>query len=132
VPGSGGAEDYGQLNMVADTIDIGARVARVPGRSSLSNASKLLAGIDGRTTQARRYRDILNNLVIEYALSSETDLIVARSLAVQSVWLEQETAKMAKGEPIDTVMLVRAGNAIRRLHAALERTTKARIRRAKA
>jgi hypothetical protein len=118
--------------MVADTIDIGARVARVQGRSSLSNASKLLAGIDGRTTQARRYRDILNNLVIEYALSSETDLIVARSLAVQSVWLEQETAKMAKGEPIDTVMLVRAGNAIRRLHAALERTTKARIRRAKA
>jgi hypothetical protein len=107
-------------------------VDKPKGRSSLSNCSKLLFGIDGRRQAARRYKDLYNGLVIEYALSSETDLIVARSLAVQSVWLEQETAKMAKGEPIDTVMLVRAGNAIRRLHAALERTTKARIRRAKA
>jgi hypothetical protein len=117
--------------MMADTAKIGAKVARVPGRSSLSNASKLLAGIDGRTTQARRYRDILNNLVIEYVLTSEADLALARSLAIQSVWLEEETAKRARGEPVNDVMLTRASNAIRRLKRDLEASTRARIRRAR-
>jgi hypothetical protein len=113
---------------MADTIEIGATKRC---RSSLSNASKLLFGIDGRTAPARRYRDVLSNLVLDYVLSGEADLSLARSLAVQLVWLEDETAKRARGEPVNDVMLTRASNAIRRLKRDLERSTKARIRKAK-
>src|SRR5262245_38026554 len=100
---------------------------KVYSRSSLSNASKMLVNIDGRTTYARRYRDILNALVVEYVLTNEADMALARAVAAQSVWLEAETAKMAKGEPINDVMLTRATNAVRRARADLE-TTKRRRR----
>ncbi len=96
------------------------RPARVKGRSSLANGSKVLSEVDGRSVLARRYRDILDAIVIEYGLVNEADLALARALATQGVWLEAETARMARGEAHDSVMITRSLNAVRRLRRDLQ------------
>lgn len=82
-------------------------------RSRISNGNALLAGVDGRSIHARRFRD----LVLKYrALTGDRpeaeDLV--RSIAALIVYREALDSKIARGEIVDTEYLVRLAGGINR------------------
>lgn len=100
-------------------------------RSRVSTGKILLHGIDGRTREARRYRDVLDGLVVQFDIIDEFDLALARRYASMSVLSEVQEAKQARGEFADTERMIRAANTQRRIRNALEASYKARQRLAR-
>jgi hypothetical protein len=98
------------------------------GRNRVSSGRSLLHGIDGRTHEAKRYKDILDALCIQYDVADESDLALARRYASLSVFTEAEEAKQARNEPADVERMIRAANAQRRIRNALEASHKQRKR----
>lgn len=98
------------------------------GRSRVSNGSAVfLEGVDGRSVLARRYRDILGQLVTDLGGDpSEAQSLIIRRAATLAVWCEQCEAGMAGGGTIDIAEFTTAVNALRRLLAdiGLERRAK--------
>jgi hypothetical protein len=92
-------------------------VARPTARSRLSNGKDLfLEGVDGRSALARRYRDILAQLVSDLGGDpSEAQSIIARRATTLAVWCEQTEAKAAAGEALNVTEFTTATNALRRL-----------------
>ena len=101
---------------------------KAKGRSRLTNGSAVfLDGVDGRGTLARRYRDILAQLVSDLGGDpSEAQAIIARRAATLAVWCEQCEADMASGKPIDIGEFTTATNALRRLLSDLGLERRAR------
>jgi hypothetical protein len=97
-------------------------------RSRVSTGKSLLHGIDGRTHAAKRYRDVLDALCVQYDIADESDLALARRYASLSVFTEGEEAKQVRGEPSDIERSIRAANTQRRLRTALEASHKGRKR----
>jgi uncharacterized protein YjiS (DUF1127 family) len=87
------------------------------GRSRVSNGSAVfLDGVDGRSALARRYRDILAQLISDMGGDpSEAQTIIARRAATLAVWCEQAEADLASGKDIDIGEFTTATNALRRL-----------------
>jgi hypothetical protein len=98
-------------------------------RNRVTSGKALLAGVDGRTREAKRYRDCLDALLVQYDISDESDQALARRYASLSVFSELEEAKQARGEPCDTERMIRAANTQRRLRNALEASHKVRQKR---
>jgi hypothetical protein len=92
-------------------------VARPTARSRVSNGKDLfLEGVDGRSVLARRYRDILAQLVSDLGGDpSEAQSIIARRAATLAVWCEQAKAGVARGEKLDIGEFTTATNTLRRL-----------------
>jgi hypothetical protein len=88
-------------------------------RSRLTNGSVALAGVDGRTAQARRFRDLLDGFLREAGDTSEFAQSLARRAAALSIFLEGEEAKLVSGQPVDIGGMTTAANALRRLLADL-------------
>lgn len=96
-------------------------------RSATSNGSTILAGVDGRSLEARRFRD----LVVSFAeplggfegLSEESAALVrqAASITMQN---ESIQAAAVRGEPVDAEQVVRLTNALTRVLSALKRHRK--------
>jgi hypothetical protein len=87
-------------------------------RSRITNGSKMVAGLDGRSAEARRYRD----LVISYAddLGGSDKLTEAqRTLIAQAVTLQVQServqASVLRGELVDVEQLTRMANAAMRI-----------------
>jgi hypothetical protein len=101
---------------------------KAKGRSRLTNGSAVfLDGVDGRRTLARRYRDILAQLVSDLGGDpSEAQAIIARRAATLAVWCEQCETDMASGKPIDIGEFTTATNALRRLLSDLGLERRAR------
>jgi hypothetical protein len=97
------------------------------GRSRVTNG-KLGDGVDGRGREARRFRDVLDALVVEFDAQAESELGLCRRAAGLAVWCESEEAKLARGESADVAGLVTAGNSIRRLRRDLSASKRARKR----
>jgi hypothetical protein len=97
-------------------------------RNRVSSGKSLLHGIDGRTHEAKRYKDVLDALVVQYDIAEESDLGLARRYAHLSVFAEGEEAKQARGEPHDAERSIRAANTQRRIRNALEASYTARKR----
>src|SRR5262245_21989993 len=76
-------------------------------RSRVSAGRSVLPKIDGRTWEARRYRDVLDALTTQYDIDNEADLTLAKRVAGQTVFAEGEEAKQARGESYDTERLGR-------------------------
>jgi hypothetical protein len=97
-------------------------------RSRVSNGSStFLDGVDGRSVLARRYRDILAQLISDLGGDpSEAQSLICRRAATLAVWCEQAEAEMAAGGEIDIGEYGPAVNALRRLLAdiGLERKAK--------
>jgi hypothetical protein len=97
--------------------------AKRTGRARVSNGSQLFldeSGLDGRSVMARRYRDVLAQLVSDLGGDpSEAQSIIARRAATLAVWCEQAESCMAKGDAIDIGSFTTATNALRRLLADL-------------
>lgn len=73
-------------------------------RSRVTNGADVLAGIDGRSAVARRYRDILAALVADqggFEGMSEARAQLSRRFAALAVQAEQAEARLARGETID-------------------------------
>ena len=73
-------------------------------RSRVSNGKDWLAGVDQRSSIARRYRDLMAEAISDAGGVSECSqarLQLIRRLAALSVQLEQLEAKLADGADID-------------------------------
>jgi hypothetical protein len=90
-------------------------------RSRVSNGSAtFLEEVDGRSVLARRYRDILRQLVADLGGEpSEAQSVLAKRAATIATWCELAEARMARGEPLNIVEFTTAANALRRLLADL-------------
>ena len=104
-------------------LDDNAVVARFKptARSKVSNGSAcFLDGVDGRSILARRYRDILRQLISDIGGDpSEAQSIIAKRAATLATWCELCEARMAKGEDLNIQEFTTATNALRRLLADL-------------
>jgi hypothetical protein len=92
-------------------------VAKPSARSRVSNGKDLfLEGVDGRSAIARRYRDILAQLVSDLGGDpSEAQTIIVRRATTLAVWCEQAEGEAASGKPLDIGEYTTATNTLRRL-----------------
>jgi hypothetical protein len=87
-------------------------------RSRIGNGTAILAGVDGRTTPMRRYREILGQLFSDMGGDpSEAKIIIARRAVSIAVWCEECEAAAANGGELDIGEFTTATNALRRLLA---------------
>ena len=73
-------------------------------RSRLSNGTKLLPDIDGRSAMARRFKDIADAILTDQGgidQCSESRLQLVRRFAAAAVLAEQMESRIANGEAID-------------------------------
>jgi hypothetical protein len=73
-------------------------------RSRVSNGHDVLPNVDGRSTIARRYRDIASAILIDQGGAdrcSESRTQLIRRFAAAAVLAEQMESKLANGEAID-------------------------------
>jgi hypothetical protein len=88
--------------MTAESTTIVARKPRA--RARVSNGKDWLAGVDQRSSIARRYRDLMAEAIADAggaSVCSQARLQLIRRLAALSVQLEQLESKLADGADID-------------------------------
>ena len=93
-------------------------------RSAVSNRSRMLEGVDGRSAGARRFRDLVNAYEGELGgVLSEAE----RSLVRQAVGLQLQAERMqgaiVRGEDVDSDALIRVSSTSKRLLAVIASKT---------
>lgn len=94
-------------------------------RSRVTNGMQLfLTRVDGRTVEARRFRDVFAQLVIDLGGDpTEAQLALVRRAATLAVWCEKQEVELAKGAKRGAKLNVQAYttvvNTLRRLLATL-------------
>lgn len=91
------------------------------------NGAVMLSGVDGRTTQARRFKEIFANLAQDIGGDpSEAQKAIAARAATLAVWCEQAEVEFASGGELDVATYSTVSNAMRRLLSdlGLERRAK--------
>ena len=85
-------------------------------RSRVTNRSDLLRGIDGRSAEARRYRDLIEGFAADFddAPPGERELALIRQAAAMSVQAEALQARIVRGEDVDLEQLTRLSNVLTR------------------
>lgn len=86
-------------------------------RSRLSNNPRKLPGVDGRTASARRYRDLVHEVLAEFGEDAPTTKV--RELATLRMTLETTQGSALAGDPSAANDLIRLSNAVCRLERAL-------------
>jgi hypothetical protein len=89
-------------------------------KSRLTNG-RLPAGVDGRSPQARRFRDLMRGYEAEFEAVSEIDRSTIRTAATLALKIEDMEAAQLRGEPVDAGDLMRLAGQLRRLLADLKR-----------
>jgi hypothetical protein len=96
-------------------------------RSKVSNRSNLLAGIDGRSATARRFRDLIADLSREYcgegALST-AEFGLIRQAAAMTLQAELLQARIVRGEAVNADELIRLSSEARRIMTNLRKRTR--------
>jgi hypothetical protein len=98
------------------------------GRAAVSNGSRLLPGVDGRSASARRYRDLLKEFTAELGgegIMTEPMRALVRQAAAVTVEAEKMQAAIVRGDAVDTEQLVRVTNTLARLMNLLKTKAKA-------
>jgi hypothetical protein len=90
-------------------------------RSRVTNGTRLLVGVDGRSTQARRFRDLMHAYKDQFD-SATADRNLVRQAALLALKREQLQAAVVRGEPVGTDTLT---NLAGRTLADLRRKTQA-------
>lgn len=96
-------------------------------RSAVSNGTRLLSGIDGRSAQARRFRDLVKEFTAELGgeeIMTEPMRAMVRQAAAVTVESERMQAAIVRGDDIDTEQLVRVTNVLARLMNGLKAKAK--------
>jgi hypothetical protein len=91
-------------------------------RSLATNHADLLPGLDGRSSAARRFRDLVSNFVVDQGgldLVSEIKLGLLRRLAATTVQCELLEAQMVNGQPVDVPTLCTLASTAMRLSVRL-------------
>ena len=90
-------------------------------RSAVANGSRLwIDSVDGRSAEARRFRDVLGDLVQHLGgddAITEPQRHLARRAAALVTWCERAEISLAKGNDMDVGQYVTASNSLRRLLA---------------
>jgi len=94
----------------------GRRIAAASARSRVTNGRVLIAGIDGRSRQARRWRDLFRGFMADTGGRNET---LCRSLATMVVQRERMDAALVAGDDVDVGELARLCGAISRIMTKL-------------
>jgi hypothetical protein len=106
------------MEIVVDADQNSPRLSR--SRSKLSNRYRSLPGFDGRSTEARRYKDLVDGYT--QALGgklTEAQITAARRCAELTVLAEQTRARALRGEAVDQLALVRLEGSLNRAIRAL-------------
>jgi hypothetical protein len=93
-------------------------------RSKLTNGSRLLLGIDGRSSYARRYRDLIGELTREFggkAVLTLSDYALIRQASSLMLRCEQMQACVVRDEPVNEDRLIRLSSEARRILLAVKR-----------
>jgi len=92
-------------------------------RSAITNGTRVLDGVDGRSTSARRFRDLIVAFSDDMGGGelSEAERSTVRQAAAITLQQEAMQAAIVRGESIDTEQLTRLSNVAVRLLATLGR-----------
>jgi hypothetical protein len=99
-----------------------AAVQKRKGRSKVTNHEDLLPGLDGRSSAARRFRDLVSRFVVDMGgldQCSEIKLGLLRRLAATTVQCELLEAQMVNGEPVNVFELCTLASTTVRLSTRL-------------
>jgi hypothetical protein len=89
---------------------------RATTRSKISNRSRMLPGVDGRSSAARRFRDICANYEAQFGGNiSELERDLIRQAAGLTLRAEQLQGAIVRGEPVSNDELVRISSTAKRL-----------------
>src|ERR1700733_523688 len=89
-------------------------------RSAVTNGSKLLVGIDGRSPTARRFRDLVQAYKAEIGGDlSQTEMAMIKTAASLSLTAELMQADIVNGKPGNTDDLIRLSSEVRRILDAI-------------
>jgi hypothetical protein len=95
-------------------------VKRSTNRSAVTNGSKLLVGIDGRSPTARRFRDLMQAFEAEIGGDlSQSDMAMVKQAAALAIQAEQMQADIVNGKPVDSDVLIRISGMAKRLIAEI-------------
>jgi hypothetical protein len=87
---------------------------RPTNRSAISNRSRLLPGIDGRSATARRFRDICISYETEIGGNvTEVERDLVRQAAGLTLRAEQLQAAIVRGEAVDNDELIRLSRTLK-------------------
>lgn len=109
----------------AERASVAARSATTRSRST--NDVRHLPGVDGRSSQARRFRDVVAGLSGDGELG-EAETVLVRSIATLTVRAETMSAAMIRGEATDPEQLTRVTNALARMLGALGKARPAKVK----
>jgi hypothetical protein len=87
-------------------------------RSRVTNGSKMVANVDGRTAEARRYKDLALSLTDDLGDASaltEAQRALVRQAAAMIVQSEKLQGAVLRGEVVDCEQLTRLANAATRI-----------------
>jgi hypothetical protein len=103
-----------------------ARVVSRPSttRSAISNGSRILEGVDGRSASARRFKDLVENFSRDLGgvdRLSEAEQSLIRQAASLTMRGEQLQAAIVRGEAVDPDELIRLSNTARRCLEGIQR-----------
>jgi hypothetical protein len=91
-------------------------------RSAVTNGSRLLEGIDGRSPAARRYRDLIHLYESEVGGElTEIERGLIKQAAALSLRSEQLQGAVVRGEDVDNDTLIRLSGEARRILASLRK-----------
>jgi hypothetical protein len=89
-------------------------------RSAVTNGSKLLVGIDGRSPTARRFRDLVHAFKAEIGSNlSQTEMAMVKTAASLSLSAELRQADLVNGKTVDPDELIRLASEARRILDAI-------------
>jgi hypothetical protein len=91
-------------------------------RSKITNHQDLLPGLDGRSSAARRFRDLVSAYIVDMGgldQCSEVKLGLLRQLAAVTVQAELLAAQMVNGVPVDIPTLCQLASTTVRLSTRL-------------
>lgn len=91
-------------------------------RAAVTTGSRMLAGVDGRSALARRFRDLVEALGRELGDGlGEAERLMVRNAASMQLHVEDLTARLARGEDVEPEQFTRAANAATRAISALRK-----------
>src|SRR5258708_39281023 len=93
---------------------------RATTRSKVSNGTRLFANTDGRTSSARRFRDLVQSFEAEFDGDlGEADRSLIRQSATLLLKSEQMQEAVVRRAPVDSDSLIRMAGPAKRVLAAL-------------
>ena len=94
-------------------------------RSKVTNGTRLLIGVDGRSPTARRFRDLVHAYEAEFESVTEVDRNLIRQAALLALKSEQLQAAVVRGERVDTETITNLAGQLRRTLADMKRKAEA-------